>query len=793
MLKTLRRKTFKDLRANKGQFLAVWLIVVLGTTFYGALYPAALNLLASLYRTYDDLQYMDFQVQADSIDAATLEAARAIPGVESAETRLVIDGGLQVKPDQQYLINLRLISVPDDRRPDVSRSEVIDGHALSEPGEILLLESFADFHGFKPGDDLSVMIGEQMVSLRIAGIVFNPEYVVLGRSPESPFPTPSTFGVAWMRYSELSALAGRTGEYNELVVHLEGGFEDDRSQLEDSVQAGLNTVFAGQPDAVIFSRYQTASGGVVDANAKGNFPIMMFYSGLFLLGALLITSILLARMVESERQRIGTMRAMGVTRRELVIHYLAFGFIVGLTGGLVGSVLGYFNSFIVMYTFIGYFVQGTLPGFVNTPQMPFILLGFALVVVGSTIAGAYPAWAQSATPPGIALRPATPSTPNILSRTSLRFLPLPVRQTIRNLLRAPGRSLSTAVGVLVGSMMLFSALALWDTMDFSFGTYFEGNDFDLRVATSAFLPEETLQDQIDPLAHVEAVQAALVGPVTISNRAGETLDTVAVSVDETDPFFDLTILDGTQAFSSSDGVWIGNNVRRVLGLDTGDMLTLRAFNQQRQVRVLGVASQVLGAPVFIPRGLLVQWTPGGSFPANVALVRTEPGQEAMVRESLAGQPGILSVELMDDFERDVNHYIEWYRVNTLIFGGFGVILTLALLFNSVNASLRERRSELSVLRALGTTGREIALTVTLEMLLMTVVGALIGVPAGRAAGFWMNSAYNLDFFGQINQLRLIWYILGISGLALVVVLAEIPGLRAVQKIDLGQVSKSQSF
>jgi putative ABC transport system permease protein len=792
MPKSLRRKIIKDMKANWGQFLAVWLVVTLGTAFYGAMYPGAENLLASLYRTYDDLSYLDFQVQAEAIDPGVLNTVRAIPGVESAEARLIIDSELQIDPAQSYLITLRLVSVPDDRPSDVNRYEVVKGHTLQEPGELLALESFAKRHDLHPGDIMRVALGGKLHELRIGGLVFNPEYLVAGRSPESPFPTLSTFGVAWMRYSELAALAEQPDVYNDLVVHLEGKTEDDRDTLQQSVRTALDGIFANS-NAAIFSRIQTASGGVVDANVNGNFPIMIFFSGLFLAGATIVTGILMARLVESERQRIGTLRAMGITRRELLLHYLAFGFITGVTGGIVGSVLGYLNSFVFMYTFLDYFAGGTLPGFTNTPQIPFILLGFGIVVLGSTLSGAYSAWVQSGTPPGIALRPATPKTPNALSRAGLRFLPLVVRQTIRNLLRAPGRSLSTALGVMAGSMMLFSALALWDTMDYNFGTYYIANAYELRVDMNAMQPADSLEMQISQIEHVDAVQATLGGTVSVMNTEGDSLDTIAIAVDESDPFINLTTLEGQTAFADSDGVWIGHNVERVLGVSVGDTLHIHALNQTHEVTVRGIVTVVLGSPIYIPRTLLSEWTPGHVFPANMALVRVPPQQIRTVRDAIAELPGVTAVEVIDDFHGDIDHYIEYYRINTLVFGGFGLILTIALLFNSVNASLRERREELAVLLALGTTRREIALTVTLELLIMVVLGALIGVPIGRGAGFWMNHAYDTDFYGMVSQLRLGWYVIGIGGLLVAVLVAEIPGLRGVYKSDLGQVSKSQSF
>ena len=507
MLKYLRRKLINDLRFNRGQFFGVWLVVMLGTTFYGAMYPAATNVVNSGYRAYDESDFMDFQVQMEPGSPAVVDEVRALPDVVAAQGRLVVEGGLQLQPEQSYRLNLRLISVPDVGEPAVNRSELTAGRALQEPGEILLLRTFATRHGIRAGDSITVWVADQSYTLHVAGLVFNAEYLVLGRSGASPFPTPSTFGVGWIAYSELAAMAGQPGLINEVVLRLDEPSNVERSALEDETRAALTDLFAGVPGTAIYSRVQTPSGGVIDANVIGSRMVMTFFSGLFLSGAMVVTAILLARLVESERQRIGTLRALGVTRRELVVHYLSFGFVLGLSGALVGSVLGYFCSFWTMSTFINYVAGGHLPGFANTPQIPFLLLGVVIVVIGATFAGAYPAWAQSATPPGIALRPATPKTPSTLSRASLGWLPLVLRKPARNLLRAPGRSLGTVLGLIAGAMMLFSALTLWDSLAKSFDDYYASNDFDLRVDFGVFQPAEALETRLAGVPGVEAAQA----------------------------------------------------------------------------------------------------------------------------------------------------------------------------------------------------------------------------------------------------------------------------------------------
>lgn len=788
MLKTLRRKTRGDLKKNWKQFLAVWFVVVLGTGFYGAMYPAGVNLLNIINDGYDQLAFMDYEVQLAPSSRYAIDLARAVPGVAAVEGRLIVESGVQLDPQQDYLTSLRLISVPPDRELEVNRLDLTSGHPLQSADELLLLKRFADYHHINPGDMLKVWINGEAHRLRVAGLVFSPEYLVAGRGPESPFPSMSSFGVAWVRYPSLSRWSGAGGVINDLVLRLEQGLKPN-----DAVRDALDRAMARYDKVVIRSRTQTASGGVVQANIDGNFPVMAGFSGLFLIGTLVITAILLSRQVQSERQRIGTLRALGVTRRELVLHYLTFGLLIGVTAGLAGSIVGYFNSFVTMMPFVATIAGGYLPRFYNLPQVPFILLGFVVIAGGTTLAGVYPAWKESGTPPGIALRPPTPSTPSGLSRIPLGRLPLPLRQALRNLLRVPGRSLGTAFGVMVGAMMVFSSLALLDTTILNFETYFAVGKFDLRATSGTLRPIDDLESEVKKIRGVTGVQGALAGVVTIPRTGHDDFGTLAVVVDETRPFFQLETLQGIPAYSRADGIWLGQNLQRVLGVNVGDTITVKALDEEKQARVLGIVSYPLGSPLFIPRTLMEDWLPGGQLVVNTALVRVGPGQAAAVRDKLADVAGIVAVENYAAFVADLRNYVQYWISMSAIFGLFGFLLTLAVILNTVSANLHEQKTELAILRSLGISRREIMLVVLLELLIMSVLGILIGVPLGREIGYAMNHSYDNDFFGMVTQLQPLSYFIGVSGLLLIVMVAAVPGLRSVQKMDLGQVSKSQSI
>ena len=794
MLKTLRRKIIGDLKAHRRQFLAVWVVVAMGSAFYGAFYPAGKSVLASVYATYDQLHYMDFQVHFDPASQTVVDEIQGMEGVAAAEGRLVIESGLQLDPQRSFLTSLRLVTVPDTRQLTVNLNDIPDGHDLQADDEILVLKRFADYHGIRPGDRLRVWINGQPYKFEVAGLVFNPEYLVAGRSREAPFPAPSGFGVAWLRYDVLAGMLGEKGLVNDVTISLGMGKAQsgtDSTALRALVKDQLEKTLAEQSNLSILEREQTASGGVVQANINGNFQVMAAFSGLFLLVAVVITFILLGQLIGSERQRIGTLRALGVTRGELVAHYLTFGLLIGVTGGLVGSLAGYFISFITIYPFVDAIAGGYLPGFANAPQYPFILLGLGVIVAGTTLAGAYPAWVESGTPPGIALRPPTPRTPSGVSRLSLGFLPLFLRQTLRNILRAPGRSLATALGVMMGTVMVFAAVELVDSMDFSFNDYFSSNRYDLRLMVARPVLAEMLEHRVKAVKGVASAQAAMFGQVT-ATHAGRDFDTLAFVLDEKNTYIVLTGLDGQRPFASRDGVWIGQNLARVLNVRVGDTLTLTALEQTRPARVLGIVSQAFGSPVFIPRSLFNSWTRGGISLANTALVRVTAGQISSVRDALAKVPGAVAVEDYPAFVSDVNRYLSFWRINAWAFAILGALLTLVVILNTVSARLQEQQADLAILRSLGITRTEIVGSVLAEMLILAAFGIAVGTPLGREVGVQMVHSVDMDFYGLVVRLYPASVPVGIAAIVLVVILAAIPGLQSAFRMDLGQVSKGQS-
>jgi putative ABC transport system permease protein len=788
-MQTLRRKLVGDLRAQRGAFFAVWITVVLGLTFYGATYPAGISLIDSFLATYDQLHYADFHAHFDYESSDDVLTALAdVPGIAAVEGRLVTDAGLTLPGGTP--LTLRLISLPKrpdapPHAPDVNNVLVMDGDSIQAAGEILLLESFADYHGYQPGDALTVTINDTAYPFTVSGLVFTPEYLVAGRDGLNPFPMPNSFGVAYVTQHRLETALDQSGQINDVALTLAPDADPD------VVRGALEAALAPYEPDFLNSQVQMPSGGVVDANIRGDMSVAAFFSAMFLLIGELVMAILLARLMDAETRRIGTMRALGLGRLQILRHYLTFPLLIAISGAVVGSTLGYLNSFLVSSFFIQTLTGGSLPEFVNAPQWPFILFGVGITVVLALIASAVPTWRASNIAPGLALRPATPKGLGARARVSLPGMPLAVQQAVRNMLRAPLRTLNTLLGVMLGCIVIFSASGTADACIRSVQVqYTDGPRYDLQVVWGVPNLAEPRADQVRAVAGVEAVTMALAGPAAAAAN-GHTLDTYAISMDNRREVIRYVTVDGDPAFSREDAVWIGHNLARVLDLHTGDMLDIAALGQQQTAEVAGVVDLSIGSPVLVPAALMRTWTPLGVSAVNMALVEVAADADLIaVRAALEALPGVISVEDAQVNAQDLATYMSFWIEFSYVFQGFGYLLTLVVIFNTVAINLHERQEELAIMRTMGASLGEIARTITWETLSLTGLGMVLSLPLGWAALDWMLGNYDLDFFGMLNYIAPGSYVLAVVGIVAVVLLAEWLGLRALKHVDLGRLSKS---
>jgi putative ABC transport system permease protein len=791
----LTRKLRADLIKQRGSFFMVWVIFVLGLTFYSSTYPAGKSFEDAVKQLNQQTTLGDLWVDVNAAPASVVEAIKKIDGVKAVTGRLVLDMGFD-RQGSDILITLRTISVPESEH-DVNNIVLTSGRIPSADNEIALIDGFATVQNIKVGDIVQLhQETSGTTQVQVVGLISSGEYLIPASGPLQPFPTPSTFGVGYMPYHTLASLTNLNDRVNNIVIQLEP------SANANSIRESITALLQAYGTVQIMDHNQFAAYATLNANLTSNTQVALVFAFVFLFGSGTVMSVLLARHVESERRTIGTLRALGCSRFEIVSYYLVLALIIAITGAVVAIPAGHFVAGFMIDFFQRGMIGASIPFSTNNYNWPFLLFGIGISASLALLSAIIPSWQAATTDPGLALRPPSPGTIPWLARIPIPA-PLPIKQGVRDLLRVPGRSMGTIVGTMCGLTLIVLCFAVWNTIDYNFDAYYRSRDYDFTVTLKSPTFTQSALDVLNGLPGITGIESGLIAPIQVQ-LSDRSYTALGIVLDDHSRFITFETLAGVSAFSNNKGVWLGHNLSRTLNAHPGDTLTISAQGMTRRVKIEGIVKQVLGAPMYIPRSLFNQWVPLNV--TNQLYIRADPAHRNEVQRALnnltqplsqtspnqvaKGQLNVIGVEDWRSTIRDLQRVVAFNNNNAVIFLVFGLLLTFVVLFNSITSTLQERHNELAIMRMQGVSIREIARIVNWQIVLTVTAGIVLGIlPSLRLVDYTMQ-AYNTDVAGNLTVIYPMTWVIAISILAITAFLSKWLPMRRVRLTDLGKVSKS---
>jgi len=334
----LHRKLGRDIRGSLGVLIVVIAIIAVGTGSLICMLSANRILSASQQQYYDDYRFADFWID---LKKAPLTAARRVaelPDVAGVQARVVFDVILDV-PGEAQPISGRLISAPPtgfDRT--INGICLIRGAGFSTDRgeEIIVSETFAQAHDLGPGDRIEMILNRRRESFIIVGTAISPEYVYLVRGEGDFIPDPQHFGVMYIKEDYARDVLDFQDACNQIVGRLSPGANGDMDVFLRKIDRMLDPygVLATTP------RARQASHRFLSDEIRGLEISAFIMPPIFLAVAALVLNVLMSRLAERQRITIGTLKAIGYSDRSVLAHYLSFGLIVGIVGGLAGCAVG---------------------------------------------------------------------------------------------------------------------------------------------------------------------------------------------------------------------------------------------------------------------------------------------------------------------------------------------------------------------------------------------------------------------------------------------------------------------
>jgi putative ABC transport system permease protein len=192
---------------------------------------------------------------------------------------------------------------------------------LTRPGAVLLLEETAKRIGVSPGNALPLQVGIEPALATLAGFL-RPGDEVTRQALET---------TAVADISTAQELLGKEGRLSRIDLLLPGGAEGEKalSRVRKILPPEAEILLAGARDNALEQMTRAFS---LNLSALS---LLVLVVGTFLVYNTMIFSVL------QRRQLVGTLRALGVTRREVFTQFLSEAAILGAAGTVLGLLLGY--------------------------------------------------------------------------------------------------------------------------------------------------------------------------------------------------------------------------------------------------------------------------------------------------------------------------------------------------------------------------------------------------------------------------------------------------------------------
>lgn len=540
---------------------------------------------------------------------------------------------------------------------------------------------------------------------------------------------------------------------------------------------------------------------------------------LFLVVAMMMSLTAMARMVEEERGLIGTYLSLGYGRCAAITRHAFFAIFACLVGGGIGDILG----FLAIPSLLLKILRGlyTVPGVVLRYDWLYGSICVLAFVIPVAICTIIVSWRETRQVPAALLRPKSPKAG---ARVLLEHLPFIWNRlsflnkvSIRNLARFKGRLFMTIGGVAGCTALIVCALALNDTVATLGIRQYDGiYRYDMiSISTSDAFQNMKKSVQKDKSSNlVDTILPAYISSGEIAKSDADNGKSNSNSnnnshnkIVEDSESVQIVVVKDAAALSNmvrlqdvnnnlqnislnDDGPLLSQSAASSLGIASGNYITITNSSFKRaKVKLRAIVRNLIGSNIYMTSRCyerIFGFKNGKNVKNNALIMRLRGDDDARMRyaDHVADRGGVLAVmnitRMKHSFSFDLMNAVVALIV-TLAAG-----LALAVLFTLASTNISERAREMATLKVLGFYRREVHAYVHKEMLTLTVIGILVGLPLGRlVAGLLTNALRMPSLYFEVEVSPLSYVIAGFATLifALIVQWSTNPALDRIDPVS----------
>lgn len=694
----LIRKLFRTAWSYKSQFISMVIMIAIGVGIFLGFNIEWKSLEHDAFTFLEDTNYADFRLYAESgFSEDDIKKIQNIDGVDAATRYFYVNVGIKGTK--------KSVSLNVSENYTVSTMMVMEGAEYDKSsGGIWLSDKFADANDINIGDELTFTYTGVEITGEVVGLVKSGENLVSVADENQLLPDYEAHGFAYISPETLENDLG-FAFYPQINI-----ISDlDKETLEEKVKDATGTTLL-----VTTKNEHIAYAGVTGEAEEGK-TMGSILPVLFLAIAILTMVTTMHRISANEKVQIGTLKALGFRDRKILMHYTFYGLMIGLIGLIFGVGLGYLVASLIISP------TGMMSTYLDMPDWSLVMPDFcipvmALMLVFLTLISFLSVKKMLKGTAADALRPYTPKAMKKSVIEKLSFwnkLSFGTKWNIRDIMRHKARSAMTLVGVVGCTLLLVGSFGMRDSMLFFLDTL----DEDVSNYTTKINISESATNE-DTLAFAAKVNGDWQAVSGISYEG----KTISLEVYNSDIEKIGFLTEENKSMELTDyGVYLCLRLKDTAAI--GDTIEFSPYGSEDtyEVKVAGYFRSLVSECIVMTDN----YADSIGVEYHIGTVYTDTASEEIESSSLiSGKQDKQTI--MDSYDT----FMDIMNVMIVVLAVAAIVLGIVVLYNLGVMSYVERSRELATLKVLGFRDKAIGKLLISQNIWLTVIGVLIGIPAG---------------------------------------------------------------
>lgn len=806
----LFKELIRNIKENIKQYISIIAISFLSICLFAGLTSNAYNLENRQNSLYNETNFGDVYVTTTNLtsdDKSTISEFKNITALEERmyyTANIVIDESATYNNTKStYLIAHKEIT------PSISKPKIIQGSA-----GFMIMNTFASTYNVKVNDDIEIEISNYMLQIipsilekinsqiqvyipdfnitiddlkeiastlvkdgkenvlfndnvklkfEVSGIMYHPEGVQSSKFSNSVIDTcfdvisDSFFSLIEDNY-DFSSLEEYIDK-NDIKSYITNGLGYLTNQYvikTDSPQeviSQVNTYYQSKENnnlIIACKKESLASYQALNQDVSQAMQLTYVFPVIFFLVSILIILTTLSQMIIKSRSQIGILKAIGVPKKSIYVHYILYGVILCFIGGFLGFIVG--PLLIPQVMNIKYNMLWDLPS--SSPKffhLMTILVLFLLILL-AVICSYAVSYNVIKEKPVDTLRPKAIKTKKRISNknsiysklTSIEF-----RMAIRNIFKNKVKTIMVILGMVGCTALMVAGFGIMDTLNYDVDLDMSINrNMDIVAVANTF--SDDLLNSLNKDEEVLKAEKMTSYPVSLSFSSNFDTTMYVVSTD-------------------SNYIQVPYNKENGISIDENSASKINAkLNDELKVIINGViynrkVTYIFKSSIF--HGIIDTYSYYESlnvkFDPSQYVINLKDGVDINTyAEKLSKTNQYKSVKTLDDYYKDANNLLSSIALMTNVVKTFAILLCIVVIYNLTSLNVAERTRDIATLKVLGFHFHEISKTLTFEIGIDSLIGSAIGTFLGYPLTVLIMMVNKTDLLTFIYHINYQTYLIG---------------------------------